>query len=156
MADPADDVAGVITYPPLIYVAGLAVGGLLHKLMPIRFLPAKYARFIGGTLVGLSFVPGGWAATVMRRANTNLDPHRPTTTIVTDGPFAYTRNPIYLSFTMLFAGIAATFNSLTMLLPLPVVLAVLQRGVIEREERYLERKFGAEYTQYKARVRRWL
>jgi protein-S-isoprenylcysteine O-methyltransferase Ste14 len=151
-----NDTAGVVARPPLIYLAGLIAGLALHAIRPMPFLPQRWAKLIGGVVIALAFVPGGMAAAAMRQARTNLDPHQPTTAIVTGGPFRYTRNPIYLSFTLLFTGIAAFVNSLTVLVPLPVVLLVMQRGVIEREEAYLEAKFGAEYTQYKARVRRWL
>ena len=151
-----NDTAGVVARPPLIYLARLVAGLLLHALRSTPFLPQRWAKLIGGVMIALSFVPGGMAAAVMRRAQTNLDPHQSTTTIVTGGPFRYTRNPIYLSFTLLFMGIATFVNSLMVLVPLPVVLIIMQRGVIEREEAYLERKFGAEYTQYKARVRRWV
>ena len=72
------------------------------------------------------------------------------------GPFRYTRNPGYLSMAMIYAGIAARANALWAILVLPVALLVIQRGVIEREERYLERKFGEEYLRYKTTVRRWI
>lgn len=151
-----NDTAGVVAPPPLIYLAGLVTGLALHAIRPLPFLPPRWAKLIGGVMIASAFVPGGTAARTMVRAQTNLDPRHPTTAIVTGGPFRYTRNPIYVSFTLLFAGIAAFVNSLTMLVPLPVVLLVMQRGVIQREEAYLERKFGTEYTQYKARVRRWI
>lgn len=150
------DVAGVIAPPPLIYAAGLALGMLLHRFLRINLLPQRWAKFVGGLLIGLSFVPGGSAAVTMLRAKTNLDPFHPTTAIVTSGSFRYSRNPIYLSFVLFYTGIAALANALAPLLLLPLVLVVMRRGVIEREERYLEGKFGVEYTQYKARVRRWL
>jgi protein-S-isoprenylcysteine O-methyltransferase Ste14 len=73
-----------------------------------------------------------------------------------EGPFRYTRNPAYLSMTMMYAGIAALRNALWAIVVLPVALLVIERGVIEREERYLEGKFGEEYLSYKARVRRWI
>jgi protein-S-isoprenylcysteine O-methyltransferase Ste14 len=76
--------------------------------------------------------------------------------MVTQGPFQYTRNPAYLSMTMIYTGISSLANALWAILLLPVALQVIQRGVIEREERYLERKFGEEYLRYKARVRRWI
>jgi len=76
--------------------------------------------------------------------------------MVTEGPFHYSRNPAYLSMTMIYTGIASLANALWALLLLPVALLVMQRGVIEREERYLERKFGEEYLRYKAQVRRWV
>lgn len=156
MADTTHDNAGVIAPPPLIYAAGLIAGFGLHKVLPVRLLPGTWAGLIGWPLILCSFIPGGWAAATMLRAKTNLDPFHSTTAIVISGPFKYTRNPIYVSFGMLYLGISALVNSLTMLLPLPLVLMIMQRGVIEREEQYLERKFGAEYTEYKARVRRWL
>jgi protein-S-isoprenylcysteine O-methyltransferase Ste14 len=76
--------------------------------------------------------------------------------LVTDGPFRYTRNPAYLSMAMIYAGISSLANALWAMLLLPATLLVIQRGVIEREERYLERKFGDEYLRYKAGVRRWV
>jgi protein-S-isoprenylcysteine O-methyltransferase Ste14 len=85
-----------------------------------------------------------------------VDPREPTTAVVTDGPYRFTRNPLYLSMTLIYVGITALANALAPVLLLPVVLQVMSRGVIEREEHYLERKFGAEYLSYKARVRRWL
>jgi len=83
-------------------------------------------------------------------------PGRPTSSLVTDGPFRYTRNPRYLAATISYASIASLTNALWVILLLPVMLLMVQRTVIEREERYLERKFGEEYLRYKARVRRWI
>ena len=156
MDDVTQDTAGVVAPPPLIYAAGLGIGLLLHKLVPVRFLPPGWARYAGWPLVAVSFLPGASAAVMMRRAKTALNPHRPTTAFVPDGPFKYTRNPIYVSFTLLYTGITILANSLWTALLLPLVLVVMQRGVIEREERYLERKFGAQYLKYKAGVRRWI
>ena len=76
--------------------------------------------------------------------------------LVTDGPFRYTRNPGYLGLAMLYAGIAVLRNALWAILLLPLVLYVIQRQEIGREERYLERTFGEEYLAYKAQVRRWV
>ena len=76
--------------------------------------------------------------------------------LVDSGPFAYTRNPLYLSMTLAYAGIATWRRAPVALALLPALLVVVQRGVIEREERYLEKKFGERYLAYKSRVRRWL
>ena len=96
------------------------------------------------------------ATHALARAKTTHNVRQPTTTIVADGVFRYSRNPMYLSLTLLYLGIASLFNSLWMLLLILPVLVVVQLGVIAREERYLERKFGEEYLRYKARVRRWI
>ncbi len=156
MDDLARDTAGVVAPPPLIFASGLGLGLLLQKLVPARLLPHSWAKYVGWPLVAVALLPGAFAALAMRSARTDLNPYQPTTALVADGPFKYTRNPIYVSFTLLYAGITLLANSLWSALLLPVVLVVMRRGVIEREERYLERKFGAEYLRYKARVRRWL
>jgi protein-S-isoprenylcysteine O-methyltransferase Ste14 len=75
---------------------------------------------------------------------------------VTDGPYRLTRNPGYLGMTLLYAGIAIAADAVWALAPLPVAIAVIDPGVIAREERYLERTFGAPYTEHKRRVRRWI
>ena len=108
-------------------------------------------RFLlGGFVVGLL----GFRE--MSRAGTNVDPYRPATTVVTGGPYRFTRNPMYVGFTLMYVGISAWTNALLPILLLPAVQQLMRRGVIEREERYLERKFGDDYLRYKARVRRWI
>ena len=97
-----------------------------------------------------------WFARTMHSADTTLRIDKPVSSLVQDGPFRYSRNPGYLSLTMLYAGIAILRNALWAILLLPLVLYVIQREVIEREERYLERTFGEEYLAYKRRVRRWV
>ena len=85
-----------------------------------------------------------------------MSPYEPTTALVTEGPYCFTRNPLYLGLTLTYGGISALANALWATLLLPFVLVVMRRGVIDREERYLERAFGEEYIRYKARVRRWI
>ena len=97
-----------------------------------------------------------WFARTMHSADTTLRIDKPVSSLVQNGPFRYSRNPGYLSLTMLYAGIAILRNALWAILLLPLVLYVIQREVIEREERYLERTFGEEYLAYKRRVRRWV
>jgi protein-S-isoprenylcysteine O-methyltransferase Ste14 len=92
----------------------------------------------------------------MRQADAPIRTDKPVPRLTTEGPFRYTRNPGYLSLTMLYAGIAVLRNALWAILLLPLVLIVIQREVIGREERYLERTFGEEYLAYKARVPRWV
>ena len=150
------DKAGVVAPPPLIYLAALVFGLLLNRRSPTTFLPRTIARLLGRPLLGGGVLLAGWFEWAMRRADTPTNPYKPVSHIATEGPFRFTRNPAYLSMTMMYMGIASLANALWALILLPVALLVIQRGVIEREERYLERKFGEEYLNYKARVKRWI
>ena len=91
----------------------------------------------------------------MKRAGTNLRPDRPATVVVTDGPFRFSRNPLYLSLIALYLGITLLFDAFWPLVTLAPALAVMHWGAVLRKEQYLEAKFGDEYRAYKARVRRW-
>jgi protein-S-isoprenylcysteine O-methyltransferase Ste14 len=150
------DNPGVIMPPPFIYAGVLAAGLLANRRFRLPFLPRPLARTIGPLLI-----LGGLAAALLgsrelHRAETNVDPYEPATTVVTGGPYRFTRNPIYVGFTLIYLGISALANALLPVLLLPAVQQLMRRGVIEREERYLERKFGDEYLHYKERVRRWI
>ena len=92
----------------------------------------------------------------MRSSGTSLRLDEPAERLLTGGPFRYSRNPGYLSFTMIYAGVSLLARSSWSVLFLPVVLAVIRARVIEREERYLERELGEEYRAHKSRVRRWI
>ena len=156
MAEEERDNAGVIAPPPLIYAGPLALGLLIQRLRPVSFLPRPLARVLGWPLLASGIVLNVWFIVTMRRAGTPFDPRKPVARIVTWGPFKLSRNPSYTSFALIYAGIASRVNALWPILLLPAVIAVMRRGVIEREERYLERTFGQEYIDYKARVRRWV
>jgi protein-S-isoprenylcysteine O-methyltransferase Ste14 len=153
--DNADN-PGVIAPPPLIYAGALAAGLLANRRYHIPILPRRVARTFGWPLVACGLAVGFLGAREMRRAETNVDPYKPATAVVTRGPFRFTRNPLYLSMTLMYGGIATVANALPAALLLPIVLRLMWRGVIEREERYLERKFGDEYIEYKARTPRWI
>ena len=150
------DNAGVIAPPPLIYVAALLLSLFLQNRVPLPLVPSRAKNWLGTPLIAGSLAIGFSAFSRMRGAGTNLNPTQPTTTLITTGPFRFSRNPIYLSFVLLYAGLAVLFNTLWAILLLPVVLQLMNWGVIEREEAYLERKFGAQYRTYTQRVRRWL
>ena len=156
MPNDEQDKAGVVAPPPLIYLGALVFGLLLGRRFPMSFLPRTMARGLGWPLLGGGVLLLGWFEWAMRRAGTPTNPYKPSSGIVTEGPFRYTRNPAYLSMTMVYAGVAFLARAAWALALLPVALGVIRRGVIEREERYLERKFGAEYVSYKARVGRWI
>lgn len=156
MSQDTVDNPNVIAPPPLIYAVPLAVGILIQILFPMNLLPPVAAQVSGGLLfilAGILFISALWR---MRQAGTNVVTRQPTTAVVTGGPYRFTRNPIYLSLTLLYSGISLLTNALWPMLMLPIVLVIIDRGVIAREEGYLENKFGEEYTQYKARARRWI
>lgn len=147
--------AGVLAPPPLIYLLPLLVGLWLDRRWPIGGLPPILARPLGA-LAGLGFLVTITALLAFRRARTRPEPWKPTTALVTDGPYRYTRNPMYLGFACLYLGVALWFGGYWTLGLLPAVLVVMTVGVIRREERYLERLFGEVYAAYRNRVRRWI
>jgi protein-S-isoprenylcysteine O-methyltransferase Ste14 len=156
VTDDERDNAGIVAPPPLIYLTPLVLGLLLNRKFPVSFLPRRIACIFGWPFLGGGVLFMGWFEWAMRHAGTPPNPYKSVSHVVTEGPFRYTRNPGYLSMTMIYAGIAGLVNALWAILLLPVALFVIRRGVIEREERYLEGKFGEEYLRYKARVRRWI
>ena len=150
------DNPGINVPPPLIYVVPLILGLLLDRRAHIPFLPRSAALGLGWPLIGGWVVLSKWALQTIRDAEVPIRTDKPVPGLTTEGPFGYSRNPSYLALAMLYTGIAVLRNSLWAILLLPVVLGMIQREVIGREERYLERTFGEEYLAYKARVRRWV
>lgn len=157
-ASGAPDVPGVIALPPLIYLAFLAAGVMLEAVLPTPWSDAlRPARYVaGGLLVLAGVVLGALGTRRFRAAGTNIPPTLPATTLVVSGPYRWSRNPMYLAMTLIYAGIAVAAGSLWTLALLVPALLLIRNGVIAREEAYLERKFGEPYRLYKASVRRWL
>jgi protein-S-isoprenylcysteine O-methyltransferase Ste14 len=155
MKDMTQDNFGVIAPPPLIYAGGLLLGLLLKKAFPIKLLPRGVSLRLGGLFILLGVLLARSGFQTLRNASTEVNPTKPTTTLVVSGPYQVTRNPLYLSLTLFYAGISLLANAFAALLLLPIVLFIINRGVIDREERYLEQKFGDEYLRYKMRVPRW-
>jgi protein-S-isoprenylcysteine O-methyltransferase Ste14 len=157
MAGPAEDRGpGVVVLPPVLFALTLLAGTVLSWASPLPFWDARWPRRVAGAAlfaVGLAFAL--WGERAMHRAGTNLRADRPSTAIVDDGPFRYTRNPLYLSVTTMFLGVAFLANSAWLLLLLVPMALVLHFGIVRREERYLEAKFGEPYRAYRARVRRY-
>jgi protein-S-isoprenylcysteine O-methyltransferase Ste14 len=151
--------AGVIARPPLLFLAALLLGLALDGLLPLQFGAheggAAYWISAGALiLIGLALAAAGIRN--FARAATPVPTNRPTRALVTDGIHGWTRNPIYLGMFLIYGGIGVAARSSWMLV-LTVPLAITIRyGVVAREEAYLERRFGDDYRDYKARVRRWL
>ncbi len=153
---PHADTPGVIESPPRIFLGALGVGFGLNALIGGPSRRSAVARPVGAALIVAGAGLMGAFVRAFGRAGTPCDPGTPSEAIVTDGPYQLTRNPGYLGMALMYSGIAIVSNAPWALVPLPVAIAVIDRGVIAREERYLERKFGAAYTDYKHRVRRWV
>ncbi|MDP7099913.1 MAG: isoprenylcysteine carboxylmethyltransferase family protein, partial [Rhodospirillales bacterium] len=151
-----NDNPGVTAPPSLIFIAGLIVGFALDFFWPVPLVPMEIRIYAGGFIILISFVPAIWMMRLFIKARTNLDVRKPTHKIVTSGPFRWTRNPAYLSLSLLVLGIAIVADSIWVLLLLVEAMIVTHYKVILREEAYLEQKFGVEYLEYKASVRRWI
>ena len=141
--------------PPLVYLVSLVTGGLLELAVPLPFVP-RFNLMLGLSLAGVAVALLASSVTRFRAARTPVPAWKPTSAIVRTGPYRFSRNPIYLAFTVFQLGIAIWVNSLWLLATLVVAVALMHLVVIRREEQYLERKFGAEYLDYKAAVRCWL
>lgn len=146
----------MIAPPPLIYLSALGIGFGLDAVMGNASLPSRVAVPVGAASIITGAGLMGSFVRAFRRARTPIDPYMPSEVIVTDGPYRLTRNPGYLGMVLTYAGIAIVSNAPWVLVPLPVAIAIIDRGVIQREEHYLERKFGMPYVDYKRRVRRWI
>ena len=150
------DIPGVVAPPPVIYLGGLGIGFLLETLLPGGSFPGHLHHVLGALVLLLGLGLLGWWVSSFRRADTPMPPWEPTRALVTGGPYRLSRNPAYLADALVYVGVALLADAPWVLLPLPVVLAVMQEGVIRREERYLERLFGQDYLSYKATHRRWV
>jgi protein-S-isoprenylcysteine O-methyltransferase Ste14 len=142
--------------PPLVYLGGIALGVILHFAWPISLLPRGVIPLFGALVVLLAIGLFLSAVRTFRAAGTPVPGNQPTTAIVRTGPYRFSRNPIYLAFSVLQLGIALWVNSLWLVVTLLAAVAVMAVVVIPKEEQYLEARFPSEYSPYKASVRRWL
>jgi protein-S-isoprenylcysteine O-methyltransferase Ste14 len=146
----------VVVLPPFLY------GGAFLVMLALRWfwrmpIAAPVATLWPGIVLSVLAVGIAIAGRrTMEAAGTNVNPMLPTTAIVTSGPFRFSRNPLYVALTLLFLGLTLAFDTWWGIILLPPVLLVMHYGVVLREERYLERKFGEPYRQYRSRVRRYL
>jgi protein-S-isoprenylcysteine O-methyltransferase Ste14 len=153
----AGDVANLgLVRPPFVYLISIISGAAVQVAMPLSFLPGTLAVPLGVSLIAIAIALLLYSVAKFRAANTPVPARKPTTAIVRTGPYRFSRNPIYLAFSLFQLGMAIWVNSAWLLVTLVVAVALMQYVVIPREEQYLERKFGAEYLDYKASVRRWL
>jgi protein-S-isoprenylcysteine O-methyltransferase Ste14 len=142
-----------IVRPPLVYLGAMAAGFLLHAAWPVGLgVGAPFGAL--ATLLAVALF--AWAVRTLRVAGTPVPGDRPTTAVVRTGPFRYSRNPIYVAFSLFHFGLACWMDSAWLLLTLLPAVGLMSIVVIPREERYLAARFASEYLPYKSAVRRWL
>src|SRR4051794_21682525 len=147
---------GFRLWPPVSVGVPLLLGLLLSALVGEPLTTSSATTTIGWLLVAVFAGWNGWALATMARHRTALLPGGATTSVISNGPFARSRNPLYVGLLVLSAGIALLAGSAWALAALPVEWALLRWGAVMPEERYLSEKFGAEYAAYTHRVRRWI
>jgi len=154
-----NDRPGVIAFPPLIWLVIVVASLLVHFFagsVAMSIFPRVVSILSGIVLVIIGPLLAIPAALAMKAAGTNVHPSQPTTTIVRRGPYRFTRNPMYLALCLLQIALGFFLNDwITLLFVIPLAL-ILHFGVILREERYLEAKFGEQYLALKRSVRRWI
>jgi protein-S-isoprenylcysteine O-methyltransferase Ste14 len=148
--------ADVRVIPPGLFAGAFAVGALIDRLAPAPIPRRRATRAAGTALLagGASLAASG--AGTFRHRGTTVIPNRPVSTLITTGPYRFTRNPMYTGLTLCHAGGALVLGSLWPLATLPIAVLAVRRLVIDREERYLAERFGVDYENYRRTVPRWL
>lgn len=147
--------AEILAPAPILAFGALAVGGALHLLRPVSPFPTPWNLLAGGILVLVGFGILLSGLRTMRRIGKSPPHEDEPSEVLTDGPFKYTRNPLYLGVTVVYLGATTLLNSLWPVAPLVLLVWYFDR-VAKREEAYLEATFGEEFTEYRDTVRRWL
>ncbi len=156
MSESGSDNAGVVGRPPITYALSMLAGHLIDSCVPLA-MPGGDGRVMAGRVISvLSFALFLASAPLFKKYGTSIKPYKPTSAIITTGTYRLSRNPIYLSMSLLHFGVALWNGTWWMLLTLAVTTWFTTKFVIEREENYLEGRFGAEYMSYKRSVRRWI
>ena len=147
---------GIRVPPPLVYLAGFGCGLLGELVVPSPGLPG-WLR-VGGAAAGIGLLLRFDTRAMLRfrQRGTPFNPARPAKALVTDGPYRFTRNPMYVGMACAYAGAALAAEALWSLALLPGVLLLIDRAIIPREEKHLAERFDEEYERYRLRVPRWL
>jgi len=152
----ASDNPGVAILPPILYGGTFVIVLVLQWIWPLKIVRQPIVFWLGLVLSVVALGIGAWGRRTMHSAGTNISPLKPANSLVIAGPFRFSRNPLYVAITLLYVGLTLLLNSWWGAVLLVPMLIVLHFGVVRREERYLERKFGERYTEYRSQVRRYL
>ncbi len=142
--------------PPVYGLASVALMLALHYLIPIRLIVPEPWRWLGVLLMVLALIDVTVVSQMFKRRDTTIKPGHKSSTLVTGGPFRFSRNPIYLSMVIFLAGFAIYLGSLTPWVLVPAFGLMIQAVFIRMEEGMLQEEFGEAYTEYRRRVRRWI
>jgi len=154
--DKPPDNPGVIAFPPLIWLVNAVTSVVVHLFIRLSIMKYGLCLVCGMIFIMLAPALALSALRTMKAAGTNVLPSEPALTIVRDGPFRFTRNPMYLALCLLQVALGFFLNDwITLLFVVPLIV-IFHYGVVLREERYLTAKFGEPYLQYKRDVRRWI
>ena len=156
MSEMYKDHADVKIPPPILTIIFIVIAYIAKWTIPITLVVPNFLRNIAFALIVAGFSLGIAAISEFRKARTTVDPHGSVSSVVTSGIYRFTRNPIYLGFLLMLIGIPLNSGTYWGLILAPVFIYFMNNLVIEREEAYLEKKFGDVYAGYKSRVRRWL
>ncbi|HYP67076.1 MAG TPA: isoprenylcysteine carboxylmethyltransferase family protein [Thiobacillaceae bacterium] len=155
MADPAARPATLLP-PPLVYATGLAAGWFINRIVPLGFAASPLLNRLGWGLVSAGVLLTMWAALTIWRHRTTINPYKAVSTLVATGPFAFSRNPIYLGDWLVYAGVTLLLETYWTLALAPAVWWVMRYHVIAHEEAHLTARFGQAYRDYTSKVRRWI
>lgn len=146
--------------PPLLYAFPFATGMLVQHFVPIRIVsgdgPARIIDLVGAAEIFIGASLGVWAVRTFGRLKTPVFPMHPASALADTGPYALTRNPMYLGLAIVYLGIALVANAFWPLVFLPEAIVLTYLFAIRREESYLSQEFGESYAAYCSRVRRWV
>jgi len=156
MPDDRADRPNTVPWPPLLYVGCAVLGIVLDRVLPLPWPVDGALTPPGLTLMAAALGLDVWAMLTMSRQRANILPHRAATALVTSGPFAWSRNPIYLGNTLLLAGAAFAFASPWLLPMAALAAALVTRLAIRREEAHLAARFGPAWAAYCATTARWI
>lgn len=153
---PSKDVAvpGLLR-PPIVLLAAIALGVVLNLIWPFRFIPSALV-LAGPVVVFAAVLLFLLSLREFRSHGTSVRGTERTTMVVRTGPYRFSRNPIYLAFVLFILGLSLWLNDLWLLVTLVAFAGFISIMIIPREERFLERNFQPQYSEYKAAVRRWL
>ena len=143
-------------YPPVLLLVAVVLMVALHYVLPVARWLAWPWRALGALPIAVAVLVGFWGAVQFRRHDTTIIPFEQSTALIAEGPYRYSRNPLYLSMTLILVGLWILLGSLSPAVVVPLFVWWISRRFIANEERHLEAQFGRTYLEYKTKVRRWL